>query len=132
MRKFVFLGPCGPHPDEDPYLNCLNTQAVLKTLSSTDCVWVRCAARDNPLTHHAVGNSVEANLLLLKPGKTHQTGMGRYISCLLSSTQASLAKRFATATTAMFWPRRFFSRDAQRHSASSGRLSQNISNARAP
>jgi len=80
--------------------------------------------RDNPLTHHAFGNSVEANLLLLKPGETHQTGMGRYISCLLSSTQASLAKRFATATTAMFWPRRFLSRDAQRHNASSGRLSQ--------
>jgi hypothetical protein len=70
--------------------------------------------------------------LLLKSDRIDQFGIARYISCLLSNTQASLAKRFATATTAMFWPRRFFSRDAQRHSASSGRLSQNISNARAP
>jgi hypothetical protein len=47
------------------------------------------------------------------------------------NTHASLASRLATATAAILLSRRCFILDAQPHSASSGRLSQNINNARA-
>ena len=60
------------------------------------------------------------------------TGIALYISLFLNNTQIKRAKRLASATVAIFDPRRSLIRLAHRHNASSDRFSHTLNNARAP